>query len=75
MIVALFGHGAGADEELRAHALSLLHFTPAAVVVVEEQSVHFMLGVVAECVKRDIVIFLSPEKTQVIESFCLSRSA
>jgi len=56
----------GADEELRAHALSLFHFTLAAVVILQEQAVQFLSRVVAHGIKGDIVVFLPPWKEKIL---------
>lgn len=53
---------AGADEELRAHALYLLHFTLAVVVVVQDHAVQGAIRVVAHGFKGDIVVFPPPAR-------------
>ena len=59
VFVALF-ISAGADEELVAHALALLHLTLGVVVVVQQQPVQPDGWVVAYCIHGDVVILLSP---------------
>lgn len=65
---------AGTDKELRAHALSFFHLTLPVVVILQDQAVHLLIWVVAECIKGDVVIFLPPwkEKTQ-IDKYCHLR--
>lgn len=70
--------GAGADEELWAHALSLFHFTLAVVVIVQDQAVQLLSWVMADCIKGDVVILLPPwkektgtEKKQPFTGLCL----
>lgn len=57
-------HGAGADEELRAHPLDFLHLTLAVVVIVQGHSVQLVSRVVAEGVKGHVGIRLPPYKAR-----------
>lgn len=59
MVVALI-LGAGADEELGAHAVPLPHLTLAVVIVLQHQTMQLMGWVVAYRVYGDVVNFLSP---------------
>lgn len=52
--------GAGADEELGAHAFPLLHLTLGVVVIIQDQAVQLLSRVVANCLKGDIAIHLPP---------------
>lgn len=53
---------AGADKELGAHALPLLHLTLAVVVILQDQAVQLVESVVADCVDGEIVALLPPGK-------------
>ena len=59
MFVAFF-IGAGADEELHAHAFALPHLTLGVVVVVQQQPMQLDGRVVTYRINGDVVILLSP---------------
>ena len=69
MLVALV-LGAGADEELGAHALPFFHLTLAVVVILQDQAVQLLSAVVADCFKGDVVIVPPPWKEKTHRKYC-----